>query len=178
MNNEHVGKADANSARRELQLLWSGMGLVLLASGYMAVLNGRATNNLQVRIDRAAGLAGDIRSISSSRGISQKDTPQLSGSTNILDAINFAMESAGMEAKELVSAQPRATRPIHGTDIAEVEYDLIFDDLSLDSLVRLIEATHSRTFKIDTTGINLRASAGDRWSVDWVVTAREGPPAR
>lgn len=167
-----------NSPVRELRLLMVGIGLTLIACVFLAVRNENGWIGLQNRIARTNTLAEDVRVVRSLRNAPRGEVPNANAGTDILDSVNAAMQSAGLDAKSLVSTQPQAARPIPGTDVSDVEYRLIFNDLPLDSFARFAKACQSGPQQFRTTGIVLRAAAEGHWNVDLLLTSREQSQSR
>lgn len=163
----------AGASQRELRLLATGIALTLMACAYLAVQNNRATAALELRRSRAVALAQDVRAIRSMRTKPENKSTKPNAATDILDSVNAAMQFAGLDPKSLISTQPQTARPIPGTDVADVEYRLIFNDVLLDSFARLAQACQSGPQPFRTTGIVLRAAPENRWNVDLLLSIRE-----
>lgn len=154
--------------------------LLLVASAAASLLAGMIwidgeSGSVAVRSERANQLANDARMIATLRSKPTRVSEAALPNDDLLDRTSRAMRQAGIEAAALVSTLPQPPRRTLGSDRAEVATRLLFENITLKSLLELCRQLCPPSNELRVTGIQLRAAPQlDRWNVDltiayWVI---------
>lgn len=170
---------EATTIRRQAWLLTFGCVATALLCVVLARADRRQAAELVARQGRAAELAADAEAIASLRHVPQQAGEVGLPPGDLLASVAQAMTEAGLPAERLISTLPQPPRRLPHSPHAEVVHRLVFEQVSLEPLVRFCHALTSRNLALRVGGFQFRAGRERTlWNVDvsvsyWVL-APEG----
>lgn len=128
-----------------------------------------ADARLRTRQERAAEVARDGLALLEARDQPHQVVAVDVPASDLLQAVQHAMQTGGLEARTLVSTIPQPPRRVAGTSVSEAGQRLIFENVSLEPFLRMCMALRERFPQLRINGLHLRAADVGRWNVDLSV---------
>ncbi len=167
-SNHHSDNPEtAGVLRRQILLL----SIASVVAAFMCLLLWHSTSTLADDLDRrqahAGQLAADVQAVAALRQRPQEVSETGLLRSDLLDRVNRAMQAARLGPETLVSTLPQPARGRPGSDQAEVVNRLLFENLSLEGLVRFCHTLTNNNPEFHVTAIQLRAGKNrQNWNAD------------
>lgn len=165
-------RAVANVVLCRRQALLATVGCV--ATALLVLGLGRADRSavsaLQQRQARAAAVAADAEAIARLQRLPTQAAETGLPSSDLLQCVSQAMQTAGLPADALVSTLPQPPRRLPNSDHAEIVHRLLFEGVSLECLTRFgFALTHESALHL--SALQLRAGRErESWDADVSVS--------
>jgi hypothetical protein len=166
-----VSRQSGRSVRRQTLLL--ATACATLGSLCLVLWNSTRAlaGELETRQMRAQELMADVRAVTTLRRHPQQASETELLRSDLLERVSQAMKHAQLSAETLVSTLPQPPRTRPGSEHAEVVNRLMFENVSLEQLVRFCHELTSANSELHVAAVQLCAG-NDRnsWNADVSVS--------